>query len=204
MTASETLRVQKERRELEYQAQVEREKQTLAPPTRSGWNSRAVVPPMLPGQQVPSADQRAPLTGHQDAEEKPFTGELLRAKIFQSKTFAQFSILQGVKSRLKQFGYEFFDANANTFSRAGCPCGTRLCHRSPGFAGELLLECAGPKFQSELYRTGRTGRDVGVAAGGGDPGRRPNVVEAEKTIRARLSTLLSGSNYTCRWRVSGR
>ena len=32
------------------------------------------------------------------------------------EAFARFSVLQGVKSRLKQFGYDFFDAHASTFA----------------------------------------------------------------------------------------
>ena len=32
------------------------------------------------------------------------------------EAFARFSVLQGVKARLKQFGYDFFDAQASTFS----------------------------------------------------------------------------------------
>lgn len=32
------------------------------------------------------------------------------------ESFARFSVLQGVKSRLKQFGYDFFDVHASTFA----------------------------------------------------------------------------------------
>lgn len=32
------------------------------------------------------------------------------------ESFARFSVLQGVKARLKQFGYDFFDAQASTFA----------------------------------------------------------------------------------------
>ena len=32
------------------------------------------------------------------------------------RSFAQFSVLQGVKGRLKQFGYDFFDVQASGFA----------------------------------------------------------------------------------------
>ena len=50
-------------------------------------------------------------------QQKPFTAELLRHQDFSvEEAFAQFSVLQGVKSRLKQFGYDFFDAHAGGFT----------------------------------------------------------------------------------------
>ncbi|MBX3236611.1 MAG: SLBB domain-containing protein [Nitrospiraceae bacterium] len=186
----ETLRVQKERRELEYQAQVEREKQTLARRPGQAGIPGALVP-MLPGQQVPSADQRAPLTV-QDAEKKPFTGELLRAQDFSiEEAFAQFSILQGVKSRLKQFGYEFFDANANTFSPVqDVPVGPDYVIGPQDSLGVHIWNVPDQSFnRSYIAPVERDGMlvlpQVGAIPVGGQ-----TFVEAEKTIRARLSTLL--------------
>ncbi|MGQ0810799.1 MAG: SLBB domain-containing protein, partial [Nitrospiraceae bacterium] len=47
----------------------------------------------------------------------PSTADRLRAQDFTTEeAFAQFSVLQGVRSRLKQFGYDFFDAQAGTFT----------------------------------------------------------------------------------------
>jgi hypothetical protein len=50
-------------------------------------------------------------------EKKAFTAELLRQQDFNvEEAFAEFSVLHGVKSRVRQFGYDFFEAQANTFS----------------------------------------------------------------------------------------
>ncbi|MFO0767162.1 MAG: hypothetical protein U0231_10305 [Nitrospiraceae bacterium] len=200
----ETLRVQKERRELEYQAQVEREKQTLARRPGQAGIPGALVP-MLPGQQVPSADQRAPLTV-QDAEKKPFTGELLRAQDFSiEEAFAQFSILQGVKSRLKQFGYEFFDANANTFSPVqDVPVGPDYVIGPQDSLGVHIWNVPDQSFNrsyiAPVERDGmlvlpQVGRSRSAAKRLSKPKRR----SVPGSVRCS-----SGSNYTCRWRVSGR
>jgi protein involved in polysaccharide export with SLBB domain len=48
---------------------------------------------------------------------KPQPLEQTKTKDFSiEEAFAQFSVLQGVKARLKQFGYEFFDVQASSFA----------------------------------------------------------------------------------------
>src|SRR5437899_8087882 len=48
---------------------------------------------------------------------KPQPLEQTKTKDFSiEEAFTQFSVLQGVKARLKQFGYEFFDVKATTFA----------------------------------------------------------------------------------------
>ena len=48
---------------------------------------------------------------------KPQPLEQTKTKDFSiEEAFTQFSVLQGVKARLKQFGYEFFDVQATTFA----------------------------------------------------------------------------------------
>lgn len=186
----ETLRVQKERRELEYQSQVEREKQTLA--RRPGSPGiPGVVLPSLPGQQPSAVDQRNALA-IPGTEKKPFTGELLRAQDFSiEEAFAQFSILQGVKSRLKQFGYEFFDVNGNTFSPVqDVPVGPDYVIGPQDSLGVHIWNVPDQSFnRSYIAPVERDGMlvlpQVGAIPVGGQ-----TFAEAEKTIRARLSTLL--------------
>lgn len=187
----ETLRVQKERRELEYQSQVEREKQTLA--RRPGAPGLpGVMVPSFPGQQQPAAVDQHGVLGSQAVEKKPFTGELLRAQDFSiEEAFAQFSILQGVKSRLKQFGYEFFDINANTFSPVqDVPVGPDYVIGPQDSLGVHIWNVPDQSFnRSYIAPVERDGMlvlpQVGAIPVGGQ-----TFAEAEKTIRARLATLL--------------
>jgi hypothetical protein len=114
----EKLQAEKEKSSIEYQVQVEREKKGVS---------------QLPFGQgvVPSLQQPAPQTQGQPGnppggqpggvrplpEKKVFTAELLRQQDFNvEEAFAEFSVLHGVKSRVRQFGYDFFEAQANTFS----------------------------------------------------------------------------------------
>ena len=59
------------------------------------------------GMQGPGGMQRPGEQGAQHEISKDYDTE---------EAFARFSVLQGVKSRLKQFGYDFFDAQASTFA----------------------------------------------------------------------------------------
>jgi protein involved in polysaccharide export with SLBB domain len=182
----ESIRVEKERRELEYRSQLEREKQTLA--RRPGTTS-SMVPPVLSGQPPPS-EQRALAAA--ELEKKPFTGELLRQQDFSvEEAFAQFSILQGVKSRLKQFGYEFFDANASTFSAVqDVPVGPDYVIGPQDSLGVHIWNVPDQNFnRSYIAPVERDGMlvlpQVGAIPVGGQ-----TFAQAEKTIRNRLSTLL--------------
>jgi polysaccharide export outer membrane protein len=102
----ERIQAEKEKRALEHQAQVEREKKGVS--QLETLQSTAQGAGRLGPQQ---GMQRPPL------EQKPFKAELLRQQDFSvEEAFAQFSILQGVKSRLRQYGYDFFDAQAGSFT----------------------------------------------------------------------------------------
>ncbi len=184
----ETLRVQKERRELEYQAQVEREKEILAR-RPGGIVGAGGTLPTLPGQ-IPQPDQRA--FGRQEPEKKPFTGELLRAQDFSiEEAFAQFSILQGVKSRLKQFGYEFFDANVSTFSPVqDVPVGPDYVIGPQDSLAVHIWNVPDQNFnRSYIAPVERDGMLV-IPQVGAIPVGGQTFSEAERTIKARLSTLL--------------
>jgi protein involved in polysaccharide export with SLBB domain len=112
----EKLQAEKEKRSIEHQIEVEREKKGIVqPPTVQG----AIVPGAQQPQQPPQAQQGFP-GGLQRPlpEKKPFTAELLRQQDFTvEEAFAEFSVLHGVKSHLRQFGYDFFDAQAGNFSQ---------------------------------------------------------------------------------------
>ncbi|HET6675139.1 MAG TPA: SLBB domain-containing protein [Nitrospiraceae bacterium] len=117
----EKLQAEKEKRALEHQLEIEREKKgLLQPPPVQGMNN-------IPGsmQQPPSPQQSQQLQPpgppgtlpRPGPETKPFSAASLRQQDFTvEEAFAEFSVLHGVKSRLKQFGYEFFDAQAGSFS----------------------------------------------------------------------------------------
>ncbi|HVG02869.1 MAG TPA: polysaccharide biosynthesis/export family protein, partial [Nitrospira sp.] len=186
----ESIRVEKERRELEYRAQLDREKQTLA--RRPGVTGMlgSVTPPVIPGQQPLTPEQRSP--AQMEREKKPFTGELLRQQNFTvEEAFAQFSILQGVQSRLKQYGYDFFDANASTFSAVqDVPVGPDYVVGPQDSLGIHIWNVPDQNFnRSYIAPVERDGMlvlpQVGAIPVGGQ-----TFAQAEKTIRARLSGLL--------------
>ncbi|WP_447599441.1 SLBB domain-containing protein [Nitrospira sp. Nam80] len=116
----EKIQAEKEKRALEQQVEIERERKgVLQPPTVQGTNIPGMLQPSAPQQsqqlqQQPGLPERFQRPGQ---EKKPFTAEELRQQDFTvEEAFAEFSVLHGVKSRLKQFGYEFFDAQAGSFS----------------------------------------------------------------------------------------
>jgi protein involved in polysaccharide export with SLBB domain len=90
---------------------------------------KAGLPTILPSaqmQQTQGASGAGTATGPSFSAQSPVplqAGQKLqpqaetRAKDFSiEEAFAQFSVLQGVKARLKQFGYDFFDAQASGFA----------------------------------------------------------------------------------------
>ncbi|MBA5871767.1 MAG: hypothetical protein GDA68_17505, partial [Nitrospira sp. CR2.1] len=107
----EKLQAEKEKSSIEYQVQVEREKKGVAQ-LPFGQGAVLGLQPSLsqtPPQPVtPPAGQ--PGVGRPLPEKKVFTAELLRQQDFNvEEAFAEFSVLHGVKSRVRQFGYEFFE-----------------------------------------------------------------------------------------------
>jgi protein involved in polysaccharide export with SLBB domain len=113
----EKMQAEKEKRSIEHQLEVEREKRGIVqPPTVQG-----SVPP---GTQTPPSQQQSQQPGFPGAlqrpvpERKPFAAEVLRQQDFTvEEAFAEFSVLHGVRSHLRQFGYDFFDAQAGNFSQ---------------------------------------------------------------------------------------
>ncbi|MDA2910928.1 SLBB domain-containing protein [Nitrospiraceae bacterium AH_259_D15_M11_P09] len=97
---------ERKRREAEGQEQGRRlteSGQPIGSPEGLSRRNRAItgIHPGMPGQQGPN------LQPPEDTRAKGFSME---------QAFAQFSVLQTVKRRLKQFGYEFFDLQASSFA----------------------------------------------------------------------------------------
>jgi hypothetical protein len=114
----EKLQAEKEKSSIEYQVQAEREKKGVA---QLPFGQGTVQGGQPPAGQVPPQPGTPPVAQpgglRQFPEKKSFTAELLRQQDFNvEEAFAEFSVLHGVKSRVRQFGYDFFDAQANTFS----------------------------------------------------------------------------------------
>lgn len=114
----EQLQVEKEKRSIEHQVQSEREKKGVAQlPFGQGISPSLRSPDTLPTLQQGSQFGNLPSPGRPVPGKKTFAAELLRQQDFSvEEAFAEFSVLHGVKSHLRQFGYDFFDAQANTFS----------------------------------------------------------------------------------------
>lgn len=74
-------------------------------------------PPAAPGASgaLAAAEVAAQARGQQSVMPTPKEPSRLR-NFSVEEAFAQFSVLQGVKSRLTQFGYNFFDVQASTFA----------------------------------------------------------------------------------------
>lgn len=106
---------EKEIHEKEKKEKIEREREireqpatTLSQPqSQPGTGAAAAsVAPSFGGQVVSAQQGR-----------KPKTSEEIRARDYSiEESFVQFSVLQGVKGRLKQFGYDFFDVQASGFA----------------------------------------------------------------------------------------
>jgi len=179
---------EKEKRSLEHQTQVEREKKGVS--QLQGLQS-AMQGAMGMGQQA----QTLAHTNQQQKtqlQQKPFTAELLRHQDFSvEEAFAQFSVLQGVKSRLKQFGYDFFDAHAGGFtSLQDVPVGPDYVIGPQDSLAVHIWNVPDQNFnRSYIAPVERDGMVV-IPQVGAIPVGGQTFSQAERTIHARLSMLL--------------
>ena len=191
----ERLQAEKEKTSIEYQVQAEREKKGVAQLPFGQGPALGTQPPV--GQMSPSQPGAQP--GVQPGvpqrplpEKKIFTAELLRQQDFNvEEAFAEFSVLHGVKSRVRQFGYDFFEAQANTFSPIqDIPVGPDYVVGPQDSLAVHIWNVPDPNFnRSFIVPVERDGMivipQVGAISVGGQP-----FSQVEQTVRARLSTLL--------------
>ena len=182
----ERLQAEKEKRGLELQSQVEREKQGVS--QLQGLQSAVQgATGGMQGQLQSQMNQQK-----QQIQQKPFTAELLRHQDFSvEEAFAQFSVLQGVKSRLKQFGYDFFDAHAGGFtSLQDVPVGPDYVIGPQDSLAVHIWNVPDQNFnRSYIAPVERDGMVV-IPQVGAIPVGGQTFSQAERTIHARLSMLL--------------
>lgn len=182
----ERLQAEKEKRGLELQSQVEREKKGVS--QLQGLQS--AVQGAVGGMQGQVQNQLS--QAKQQVEQKPFTAELLRHQDFSvEEAFAQFSVLQGVKSRLKQFGYDFFDAHAGGFtSLQDVPVGPDYVIGPQDSLAIHIWNVPDQNFnRSYIAPVERDGMVI-IPQVGAIPVGGQTFSQAERTIHARLSMLL--------------
>ena len=188
----EKIQAEKEKRSIEHQIEVEREKKGIVqPPTVQG---AAVVPGMQQPQQAPQQQQGFPPGGPQRPfpEKKPFTAEVLRQQDFTvEEAFAEFSVLHGVKSHLRQFGYDFFDAQAGNFSQIqDVPVGPDYVIGPQDSLAVHIWNVPDQNLnRSFIVPVERDGVIV-IPQVGAIPVGGQTFSQAERTIRARLGALL--------------
>ena len=182
----ERLQAEKEKRGLELQSQVEREKKGVSQLQGLQSAMQGAVGG-IQGQAQNQLNQQK-----LQVEQKPFTAELLRHQDFSvEEAFAQFSVLQGVKSRLKQFGYDFFDAHAGGFtSLQDVPVGPDYVIGPQDSLAVHIWNVPDQNFnRSYIAPVERDGMVV-IPQVGAIPVGGQTFSQAERTIHARLSMLL--------------
>jgi protein involved in polysaccharide export with SLBB domain len=181
---------EKEKRSLEHQTQVEREKKGVS--QLPGLQS-AIQGVMGSGQAQAQAQALTQANQQKmQLQQKPFTAELLRHQDFSvEEAFAQFSVLQGVKSRLKQFGYDFFDAHAGGFtSLQDVPVGPDYVIGPQDSLAVHIWNVPDQNFnRSYIAPVERDGMVV-IPQIGAIPVGGQTFSQAERTIHARLSMVL--------------
>ncbi|MDR4481296.1 MAG: SLBB domain-containing protein [Nitrospira sp.] len=185
----ERAQAEKDKRSLEHQTQVEREKQGVSQ-LQGLQSSVQGAQGMLGGAQAQAQAQAN--QQKMQLQHKPFTAELLRHQDFSvEEAFAQFSVLQGVKSRLKQFGYDFFDAHAGGFtSLQDVPVGPDYVIGPQDSLAVHIWNVPDQNFnRSYIAPVERDGMVV-IPQVGAIPVGGQTFSQAERTIRARLSLLL--------------
>ena len=185
----ERAQAEKDKRSLEHQTQVEREKKGLS--QLPGLQS--AIQGGMGGVQAQAAQAQAQANQQKmQLEQKPFMAEQLRHQDFSvEEAFAQFSVLQGVKSRLKQFGYDFFDAQAGGFtSLQDVPVGPDYVIGPQDSLAVHIWNVPDQNFnRSYIAPVERDGMVV-IPQVGAIPVGGQTFSQAERTIHARLSMLL--------------
>ena len=189
----EKLQAEKEKSSIEYQVQAEREKKGVSQlPFGQGAVSSlqqqaTQISPQLGNQPGGQPGEVRPLL-----EKKVFTAELLRRQDFNvEEAFAEFSVLHGVKSRVRQFGYDFFEAQANTFSSIqDVPVGPDFIVGPQDSLAVHIWNVPDPSFnRSFIVPVERDGMIV-IPQVGTIPVGDQAFSQVEQTVRARLSNLL--------------
>ena len=189
----EKLQADKEKLGIEYQAQAERERKGVAQlPYGQGLIPNLLSPPgQAPSQ---SSGQTSLPQGvvRPIPEKKLFMAEQLRQQDFNiEEAFAEFSVLHGVKSHLRQFGYDFFDAQANTFSPIqDIPVGPDFIVGPQDSLAVHIWNVPDPNFnRSFIVPVERDGMIV-IPQVGAIPVGGQTFSQVEQAVRVRLSTLL--------------
>jgi polysaccharide biosynthesis/export protein len=186
----EKIQAEKEKRSIEHQMEVEREKKNIVqPPTVQGAIVQGTQQPQPQSQQQPGFPGvlQRPIP-----EKKPFTAEVLQQQDFTvEEAFAEFSVLHGVKSHLKQFGYDFFDAQAGNFSQVqDVPVGPDYVIGPQDSLGVHIWNVPDQNLnRSFIVPVERDGMIV-IPQVGAIPVGGQTFSQAERAIRARLSALL--------------
>ncbi|MGC3974391.1 MAG: SLBB domain-containing protein [Nitrospira sp.] len=189
----EKIQADKEKSTIEYQVQTEREKRGVS----QFPFGQVTVPnlPSPPGQgpsQPGNQSGPPPVAARPLPEGKTFTAELLRQHDFNvEEAFSEFSVLHGVKSRLRQFGYDFFDAQASTFSSVqDIPVGPDFIVGPQDSLAVHIWNVPDPNFnRSFIVPVERDGVIV-IPQVGAIPVGGQSFAQVEQTVRARLSNLL--------------
>ncbi|MBK8379892.1 MAG: polysaccharide biosynthesis/export family protein [Nitrospira sp.] len=140
----------------------------------------------------PPGNQPGSSPGQPVDRKEAFTAELLRQQDFNvEEAFAEFSVLHGVKSRVRQFGYDFFEAQANTFSPIqDIPVGPDFIVGPQDSLAVHIWNVPDPSFnRSFIVPVERDGMIV-IPQVGAIPVGGQTFSQAEQTIHARLSMLL--------------
>jgi polysaccharide export outer membrane protein len=191
----EKLQADKEKLGIEYHAQAEREKNSVAQLSYGQGlfpNLQAAQgqpPPPRPG--APAVPQPG-LAPPVPEKKKTFAAEQLRQQDFNiEEAFAEFSVLHGVKSHLRQFGYDFFDAQASTFSPVqDIPVGPDFIVGPQDSLAVHIWNVPDPNFnRSFVVPVERDGMIV-LPQVGAIPVAGQTFSHVEQAVRTRLSALL--------------
>ncbi|MBI4003035.1 MAG: SLBB domain-containing protein [Nitrospira defluvii] len=189
----EKLQADKEKSSIEYQVQAEREKKGVGQIQFGQSFSSGLQPaPGQPSGQPGSQAGTQPGVARPLPEQKAFAAEQLRQQDFNiEEAFAEFSVLHGVKSHLRQFGYDFFDAQANTFSPIqDIPVGPDFIVGPQDSLAVHIWNVPDPNFnRSFIVPVERDGMIV-IPQVGAIPVGGQTFSQVEQTVRARLSNLL--------------
>ncbi|MEK6801312.1 MAG: SLBB domain-containing protein [Nitrospirota bacterium] len=189
----EKLQAEKEKSSIEFQVQAEREKKGVSQLPFGQGAVSSLQQPAAQAQGQPGNQPGGQPGGVRPVpEKKAFTAELLRQQDFNvEEAFAEFSVLHGVKSRVRQFGYDFFEAQANTFSPIqDIPVGPDFIVGPQDSLAVHIWNVPDPSFnRSFIVPVERDGMIV-IPQVGAIPVGGQTFSQVEQTVRSRLSNLL--------------